>query len=149
MNDVLLLLARIKETPADQFESEIAAAVASVPNRQLAFLMSADALPALAHVSKPDPALPDAIVTLADAPAPALLAALAPLIDPARSELLVVRRHAVLPGDDAIRLVFGLRRLERLTLAAFHDYWLNRHAEIASGNFGIRLPSRERKGKPV
>ena len=130
MNDVLLLLARIKETPADQFESEIAAAVASVPNRQLAFLMSADALPALAHVSKPDPALPDAIVTLADAPAPALLAALAPLIDPARSELLVVRRHAVLPGDDAIRLVFGLRRLERLTLAAFHDYWLNRHAEI-------------------
>jgi hypothetical protein len=102
---------------------------------ELAALLPKDALPALAHVAEAGDALPDAIVTLrweqhALGSLSGMIATLARLIDRERSSVLVVQRHAILPGGDAIRLFFGLRRLERLTLAQFHDYWLNRHAEL-------------------
>ncbi len=103
---------------------------------EAALLLPPTALPTLAHVGEPDPALPDAILTLRAAPEaifavlPAVMRALAPAVDRTRSSLLASHRHAILPGGEAIRLFFGLRRLERLTLAGFHDYWLNRHAEL-------------------
>lgn len=130
MTDILLLLARRDTVSTEDFEKGIRATAAGLAGHQLAFLMPADALPALAHVAKPDPSLPDSILTLTDAPEASLLSRLAPMIDPQRSKLFAATRHAVLPGKDAIRLVFGLRRLERLSLAEFHDYWLNHHAEI-------------------
>lgn len=135
--EILLLLVRRRDTPAADFESAVTAAAARIGvDHETALLMSADALPALAHVSAPDPTLPDAVLTLrADADKIAAVAVdlrvkLATVLDADRSELLAVRRHAILPGGDAIRLVFGLRRLERLTLEQFHDYWLNHHAEM-------------------
>ncbi len=103
---------------------------------EAAMLLPSTALPTLAHVGEPDPALPDAILTLRAEPQaisvalPRVIDALAPAVDHARSTLLASYRHAILPGGDAIRLFFGLRRLERLTLAGFHNYWLNRHAEL-------------------
>lgn len=135
--EILLLLARKHDIDAAAFDSAVTAAGARIGvDHEIALLMPGDALPALAHVAAPDPALPDAILTLrADADSIAGIAVdlrvkLAALLDTERSEILVIQRHAVLPGNDAIRLVFGLRRLERLTLAQFHDYWLNKHAEM-------------------
>lgn len=65
---------------------------------------------------------------------PVLASSLSPLIDRDRSAICAGVRHTILPGDGPIRLFFGLRRLPRLTQAAFHDYWLNVHAD-----FGRRL----------
>lgn len=109
------------------FARTLRAALPSGAN--LALALPDDALPALAHAAGRDPDVPDALVTL-----PAHLADAAPslarLADPQRSAIIAVQRHAVLPGRDAIRLFFGLRRLPALTRAAFHDYWLNHHAQI-------------------
>lgn len=124
MFETHLLLARRKGMAPDAFASALAEAA---PGHSLALLMPADTLPALAHVGSPDPALPDAILTL---PEGCEIPAVEGYADVARSRVLVARRHAILPGGNAIRLVFALRRLPRLTLAAFHDYWLNRHADI-------------------
>lgn len=93
----------------------------------LALALAGDALPALAHVATRDPEVPDALVRVEPG---SDISALAALADPVRSSVLAATRHAVLPGADAIRLFFGLRRLPALTRAAFHDYWLNRHAAI-------------------
>lgn len=93
----------------------------------LALALPDDALPALAHAAGRDPEVPDALVTLGEGQDGAPVIALA---DPGRSRVVAAQRHAVLPGGDAIRLFFGLRRLPQLTRAAFHDYWLNHHAQI-------------------
>ncbi|MDF8335320.1 EthD domain-containing protein [Novosphingobium cyanobacteriorum] len=93
----------------------------------LALALAAEALPALAHAAQRDAEVPDALVRLPDG---ADAAALVALSDADRSEAFTGVRHAVLPGGDAIRLFFGLHRLERLSRAEFHDYWLNRHAQI-------------------
>ncbi|MBU6266498.1 MAG: EthD domain-containing protein [Sphingomonadales bacterium] len=93
----------------------------------LAMALPASALPEFAHAAGRDPEVPDALVRLADADdAPPL----AELADTVRSRILTVTRHAILPGQDAVRLFFGLRRLPALSPAQFHDYWLNRHAAI-------------------
>lgn len=119
---------------------ESAAARCGAMDAELAMITPPSALPSLAHAAAPDAALPDAILTLrADVPTlraalPEIARVLEPAVDGARSSLVAARRHAILPGRDAIRLFFGLRRLETLTLEAFHDYWLNRHAD-----FGRRL----------
>lgn len=97
----------------------------------LALALPAEALPSLAHAAGRDPEVPDALVRL---PEGADAAALVALSDADRSEVFKGIRHAVLPGGNAIRLFFGLRRLDRLSRAEFQDYWLNRHAE-----FGRRL----------
>ncbi|MEO0033869.1 MAG: hypothetical protein RIS94_3627, partial [Pseudomonadota bacterium] len=93
----------------------------------LALALPDSALPALAHAAGRDPAVPDALVTVTSFGGVAPLVALA---DAARSTVAAGTRHAVLPGRDAIRLFFGLRRLPTLTREGFHDYWLNHHAEI-------------------
>lgn len=101
----------------------------------VAYRLPDKALPSLAHAASAAPDLPDCIVSTWAEDEDRLAAATASLVrrmQPlcADGSLLVVRRHSVLPGRDAIRLFFGLRRLERLSLTGFHDYWLNRHAEI-------------------
>lgn len=103
---------------------------------ELATLLPAEALPGLAHVAGLDPALPDAIVTLRGTDesilrtVPHVTQLLSPQVDMTRASLFAARRHAILPGRDAIRLFFGLRRLERLSRAQFQDYWLNVHAHL-------------------
>ncbi|MFM6831260.1 MAG: EthD domain-containing protein, partial [Novosphingobium sp.] len=122
-----LLLFRPSGQDADVFAERLRAALP--PGATLALALPDDALPSLAHASGRDPDVPDALVTLPgdlDDCAPALILA----ADRARSTVLVATRQAVLPGRDAIRLFFGLSRLDALTRAAFHDYWLNRHAQI-------------------
>lgn len=93
----------------------------------LALALADDALPSLAHAAGRSPEVPDALVLL---PLGADAAALVAASDPARARIISAARHAILPGHDAIRLFFGLRRLPELSRAAFHDYWLNRHAKI-------------------
>jgi hypothetical protein len=136
--DILLLCKRSMDTS----EAALATALRAAETASVALTTEAvmrfpqTALPALAHAAEPDPALPDAILTLRAEPRriavalPAVMQALAPAVDRTGSTLFASYRHAILPGHDAIRLFFGLRRLERLTLEGFHDYWLNRHAEL-------------------
>lgn len=128
--EVQLLLARPAGTAPAAFAGALQGALP--PGATLALALPDDALPALAHVATRDSQVPDALVTLAtaDATATTATAALVALADPARSTVVAGIRHAVLPGRDAIRLFFGLRRLPALSRAAFHDYWLNRHAQI-------------------
>jgi hypothetical protein len=107
-----------------------------IEGAQLATLLPASALPKLAHAAEVSPELPDAIVTVPAGPRD-LTAAIAPLTqyaDVSRSNILAVRRYAILPGQDSIRLVFALRRLKRLSATEFYDYWLNHHAD-----YGRRL----------
>ena len=127
-----LLLAPRPGAVADQAARGI---LDSVPAASVATLCPAGALPALAHAAALSPELPDLLVTVdsLDAAIKAWRTA-SKDADPARSTVVVAQRHAVLPGNDAIRLFFGLRRLERLTRAQFHDYWLNHHAD-----YGRRL----------
>lgn len=122
----------------DSLTAAARSAVTGLPGVEvaLATLLPAEALPGLAHVAGLDPALPDAIVTLRG-PGDELLRAaqrvtqaLSAQVDRQRASLLATRRHAILPGRDAIRLFFGLRRLERLSRAQFQDYWLNVHAHL-------------------
>ncbi len=136
--DILLLCKQrggIDETMLAAALRAAEAACSALPT-EAAMLLPPTTLPTLAHAAEPEPALPDAILTLRTEPEaisvalPGVMRALAPAVDLTRSSLLASRRHAILPGRDAIRLFFGLRRLERLTLAAFQDYWLNRHAEL-------------------
>ncbi|WP_380876233.1 hypothetical protein ACFB49_07870 [Sphingomonas sp. DBB INV C78] len=138
MSDLLLLASG--DGAPEALGEALRAASDGLPGveRELAVLMPADALPALAHAATADPALPHAILTLrGDAAAAAMRIVVEQVgdrIDPVRSTVLATTRHAILPGVDAIRLFFGLRRLERLSQAEFQDYWLNRHAD-----FGRRL----------
>ncbi len=120
-----LLLFRPARQDEAAFESSLLAALPE--GATLAVALPDSALPSLAHAAGRDAAVPDALVRLPDGAEAAPLVALS---DGARGTVFAGPRHAVLPGGDAIRLFFGLRRLERLTRAAFHDYWLNRHAEI-------------------
>jgi hypothetical protein len=96
-------------------------------NAGLAIVLPENALPALAHVAGRDPEVPDALVTLSAGQDATAIVALA---DTARSSAFTGLRHSILPGKDAIRLFFGLRRLPRLTRKEFQDYWLNHHADI-------------------
>jgi hypothetical protein len=52
-------------------------------------------------------------------------------IDPSRSAVVAGTEHVILPGDEPFLLVFAIRRLPSLTVKAYHDYWLNKHAEVA------------------
>ncbi|HUD29748.1 MAG TPA: EthD domain-containing protein [Novosphingobium sp.] len=101
---------------------------------QVAARLAPEALPALAHAGGMAADLPDALVTCGIEEAARIVASLGGEVDAQASTVLAFTRHAVLPGRDAVRLYFGLRRLDRLGLADFHDYWLNRHAD-----FGRRL----------
>ncbi|MCJ2178763.1 EthD domain-containing protein [Novosphingobium album (ex Hu et al. 2023)] len=101
---------------------------------QLAVCCPATALPALAHAGTMAADLPDVLVTCPERDAPGIIAALDSATDRAASSVLAFTRHAILPGRDKVRLYFGLRRLEALSLAAFQDYWLNHHAD-----YGRRL----------
>lgn len=123
-----LLLFRPAGQDTASFEQSLIAALP--PGATLAAALADDALPALAHVAARDPEVPCALVCLPEGTPTGAIAALAALADPARSSVLVAARHAVLPGRDAIRLFFGLRRLPALSRAAFHDYWLGHHAQI-------------------
>lgn len=125
MPETQLLLFRPAATTPDNFADALQASLPA--NARLAIVLPENALPALAHVAGRDPEVPDALVTLSagqDATASVALA------DTARSSAFTGVRHAILPGKDAIRLFFGLRRLPRLTREEFQDYWLNHHADI-------------------
>lgn len=124
----LLLLAQAEGAPPGALEKALVRALPA--GGQLATILPESALPALAHAAGLAPGLPEALATVEPRQAPALIAALAGVLDKRRSTLLAFRRHDVLPGRDAIRLHFALRRLARLTLEEFHDYWLNRHAQL-------------------
>ena len=127
-----LLLALHSGADADQVARRV---LDAVPSAGIATLCPASALPALAHAATLSSELPDVVVTL-DTPQDVArtMRVVAKEADLVRSTVVVAERHAVLPGNDAIRLFFGLRRLERLTREQFHDYWLNRHAD-----YGRRL----------
>lgn len=135
-SDILLFCTRRPGVTDAAFAAALLAVASEVEVIELAMIMPADALPALAHVAETDDILPEAILTLrgpldrtVDA-LPAAAAIIEPVVDRARSSVLAVQRHTILPGCDTIRLFFGLRRLDRLPLNAFHDYWLNHHADI-------------------
>jgi hypothetical protein len=49
-------------------------------------------------------------------------------VDRSRSIALLATDYVVLPGSGPAVLVYALRRLPALTLAAFHDYWAGTHA---------------------
>jgi hypothetical protein len=129
-----LLLLRLQPAAMDALRQQFLKT--RVAGAQLATLLPASALPKLAHAAEVSPELPEAIVTLPTGPGD-LTATVAPLTqyaDLSRSSILAVRRYAILPGQDSIRLVFALRRLKRLSAAEFYDYWLNHHAD-----YGRRL----------
>ena len=128
MAQALLLL---RTSSSDALAGALAAMARTL---QFATCLDADVLPALAHSAGMPSGLPEALLTCRPDDAPAILAEVASLIDREASSVLVFTRHDILPGRDVIRLYFGLRRLERLTLDEFQDYWLNRHAD-----FGRRL----------
>lgn len=136
--DILLLCVKRPEADETTLTAALREAVALCHGieTELATITPPTALPALAHVAAPDKELPDAILTLRAsgealfARLPDVAMALESVVDRARSSLLAADRHTILPGRNAIRLFFGLRRLETLTLEAFQDYWLNRHAEL-------------------
>lgn len=134
--DVLILGTARPGSDASAVEQALRDAAAAWPGAGLATILPPSTLPALAHVTVSEGALPDAILTVRGTQAAladglgATTARLSAVIDPQRSSLLATTRHAILPGDDAVRLMFGLRRLERLSLAEFQDYWLNRHAQL-------------------
>ncbi|MBE0595892.1 MAG: EthD domain-containing protein [Desulfuromonadales bacterium] len=48
-----------------------------------------------------------------------------------KSAVIAGTEHVILPGECPLLLIFALRRLPALTSPQFHDYWLNRHAEVA------------------
>lgn len=120
-----LLLFRPAGVDEATFENALLAMLP--PGATLAVALPESALPALAHAAGRDVQVPDALVRLPDG---ADATALGALSDVQRGSAFAGTRHAVLPGSDRIRLFFGLRRLPRLTRADFHEYWLNRHAQI-------------------
>jgi hypothetical protein len=120
-----LLLYRKPEQTAAAFAAAMRAALPA--GATLALALPDDALPALAHAAARSPEVPDALVRLAPGTGTAGLLAAS---DASRALTFAAVRHSVLPGSNRIRLFFGLRRLPALDRAAFHDYWLNRHAEI-------------------
>lgn len=127
-----LLLALRAGAGADHVARDV---LNSSPAAGVATLCPASALPALAHAAGLSPELPDLLVTVDSADAAAKVwRAVSKDANSSRSTVVVAQRHDVLPGNDAIRLFFGLRRLERLTRAQFQDYWLNHHAD-----YGRRL----------
>lgn len=120
-----LLLARPEGIAPAGFAAALKAALPA--GADLALALPDAALPALAHAVGRHAEVPDALVRL---PPGTGAAALVALCDRTRSRAMTAVRNALLPGRDAIRLFFGLRRLDHLDRAAFHDYWLNRHARI-------------------
>src|SRR5215210_5760856 len=100
---MLLLMLRRNRGSDDQFEQQLA----EIRRAGEELAVALPSLPALAHAAVRDPALPDALLTIAPDRADSLAAALRPLIDPGRSSLLAFRRHAILPGKDSVRLFFG------------------------------------------
>lgn len=134
ITDVLLFCSPRPGVDQAALEAVLGAAADGESEAELVMIMPANALPALEHTAEADAALPAAILTLRGSVerVATVVRALEPGVDLARSSLLAVQRHSILPGkNDAVRLFFGLRRLDRLTLEAFHDYWLNHHAKIA------------------
>jgi hypothetical protein len=55
---------------------------------------------------------------------------LAPVIDAARSALLVGHDHPIEEGGGPLIYVVALRKLPELSDARFHDYWLTTHARV-------------------
>ena len=51
-------------------------------------------------------------------------------VDRSRSIALVGTDYVMLPGPGPAVLIYALRRLPALSLAAFHDYWTSTHAEF-------------------
>lgn len=56
---------------------------------------------------------------------------LAAWIVPQKSAVIAGSEHVIIPGECPLLLVYALRRLPALTSRQFHDYWLNKHAEVA------------------
>ena len=124
----LLMLSCAKGIRPDALADAMADAAGE--GAHFATILPEEALPALAHAEGLAQGLPDVLATVKPERAVATLDAAGDLIDRGQSTILAFERHAILPGRDAIRLFFGLRRLPHLSREAFHDYWLNRHAEI-------------------
>lgn len=140
----LLLAARSGTQVTDlaaTLRENLAGLAAGTPlQTELATAVARDELADVPHLAASEGPAWDLIVTLrgdentlADA-LPRFAAMLPPSIDRGRSAVAAGVRHSILPGTGPVRLFFGLRRLARLTQDAFHDYWLNVHAD-----FGRRL----------
>lgn len=56
---------------------------------------------------------------------------LAAWIVPLKSAVIAGSEHVIIPGECPLLLVYALRRLTSLSSQQFHDYWLNKHAEVA------------------
>jgi hypothetical protein len=52
-------------------------------------------------------------------------------IDSARSAVIAGTEHIILPGQEPLMLILAIRFPAAKTEDAYHDYWLNKHAEVA------------------
>jgi hypothetical protein len=60
------------------------------------------------------------------------------LVNPARSAVIAGTEHVIVPGEQPLLLVFALRRLPSLTSEEFHNYWLNKHADVGRAVPGLQ-----------
>lgn len=79
----------------------------------------------------------------ADADAPLVTALtglgdrLADVAVPERGAVLSGVEYLLKPGADSLILIFPLRRLQSLSSAQFHDYWLRHHSDVALRTPGL------------
>lgn len=52
-------------------------------------------------------------------------------IEPGLSAVIAGTEHIILPGQEPLMLILAIRRLAHMTDEAYHDYWLNKHSEVA------------------
>ena len=52
-------------------------------------------------------------------------------IEPDQSAVIGGTEHVILPGQEQLLLILAIRRPAEMTEDAYHDYWLNKHAEVA------------------
>jgi hypothetical protein len=76
---------------------------------------------------------PDELIDAVTALAPALR----PPVDPARSAVVAGTVHTLDPGDGDLGLLFCMKAKGGMSLAEFHDYWLNEHAEQHAHRSGL------------
>jgi hypothetical protein len=53
------------------------------------------------------------------------------LINLSKSAVIAGTEHVIIPGEQALMIIFALRRLDALSSMEFHDYWLHKHSQVA------------------
>lgn len=59
-------------------------------------------------------------------------------IDLANSTVIAGVEHLIISGEDAITIVFAIRRLPGMAPEAFYDHWLNKHADVGRSIANLR-----------